>query len=198
MIQQESRKSVKGIPRRSAHGSRRQHFSPAFSNKYWASGGKLRVYALGVDGTVRSNDIPARSWGCESFLYSQELERLLSLVESDAAGPYKKLLGMVPLSEDETKRWVAYLAVQCIRTPAFIVRLLPSVDVHQLVEPAALFRSLSRGGRLDEIVDAEVVFAGVLEDGEALAAHVLLRGRDPQIGNGFHGLTMEYGFWYFI
>ena len=36
------------------------------------------------------------------------------------------------------------------------------------------------------------------EDGEALAAHVLLRGRDPQIGNGFHGLTMEYGFWYFI
>ena len=53
-------------------------------------------------------------------------------------------------------------------------------DVHQLVEPAALFRSLSRGGRLDEIVDAEVVFACVLEDGEALAAHVLLRGRDPQ------------------
>ena len=27
---------------------------------------------------------------------------------------------------------------------------------------------------------------------------VLLRGRDPQIGNGFHGLTMEYDFWYFI
>ena len=47
-------------------------------------------------------------------------------------------------------------------------------------------------------VDAEVVFACVLEDGEALAAHVLLRGRDPQIGNGFHGPTMEYGFWYFI
>ena len=58
--------------------------------------------------------------------------------------------------------------------------------------------SLSRGGRLDEIVDAEVVFACVLEDGETLAAHILLRGRDPQIGNGFHGLTMKYGFWYFI
>ena len=67
-------------------------------------------------------------------------------------------------------------------------------DVHQLVEPAALFGSLSRGGRLDEIVDAEVVFACVLEDGKALAAQVLLRGRDPQIGNGFHSLTMEYGF----
>ena len=33
-------------------------------------------------------------------------------------------------------------------------------------------------------VDAEVVLARVLEDGEALAAHVLLRGRDPQIGVG--------------
>ena len=63
-------------------------------------------------------------------------------------------------------------------------------DVHQLVEAPALFGSLSRGGRLDEIVDAESVFACVLEDGEALAAHVLMRGRDPQIGNGFHGLTM--------
>ena len=60
------------------------------------------------------------------------------------------------------------------------------------------FGSLSRGGRFDEIVDAEVVFACALEDGEALAAQVLLRGRDPQIGNGFHGLTMEYGFLYFI
>ena len=25
-----------------------------------------------------------------------------------------------------------------------------------------------------------------------------LGSRDLQIGNGFHGLTMEYGFWYFI
>ena len=36
-----------------------------------------------------------------------------------------------------------------------------------------------------------------LEDGEALAAHVLLCGRDPQIGDGFHGLSMECGFGYF-
>ena len=55
------------------------------------------------------------------------------------------------------------------------------------------FQSLS-GGRLDEIVDAEVVFACVLEDGEALAAQALLCGRDSQTGNGFHGLTMQYGF----
>ena len=37
-----------------------------------------------------------------------------------------------------------------------------------------------------------------IEDGEALAAHVLLRGRDPQIGNGFHRLPMECVFGYFI
>ena len=49
-----------------------------------------------------------------------------------------------------------------------------------------------------EIVDAEVVFACVLKDGEALAAHILLRGRDPQIGNGFHRLPMECVFGYFI
>ena len=35
-------------------------------------------------------------------------------------------------------------------------------DVYQLVEPAALFGSLSRGSRLDNIVDTEVVFVCVL------------------------------------
>ena len=32
----------------------------------------------------------------------------------------------------------------------------------------------------------------------ALDVHVLLRGRHRQIGNGFHGLTMECIFGYFI
>jgi hypothetical protein len=63
--------------------------------------------------------------------------------------------------------------------------------VQQLVEPASLLGSLPGGGRLDEVVDAEVVLARVLEDGEALAAHVLLRGRDPQVGDGSHGLSTE-------
>ena len=128
MIQSESPRSVKRIAMHRAYdGTRRQHFSPRFSNKYWASADRVRVYTLGVDGTVRSNDVPASRWGCESFLYSQGLERLLSLVESDAAGPYEKLLRMIPLNDGEMKRWVAYLAVQCIRTPAFILRLLPRV-----------------------------------------------------------------------
>ena len=128
MIQRDSAKSAKCIPRRPANGgSRRHHFSPAFSNRHWASDDKLRVYAIGVNGTVRADDVRARSWGRESFLYSQDLEQQLSLIEGDAGEPYEKLLQMVPLNEDETKQWVAYLAAQCIRTPGFILRLLPKV-----------------------------------------------------------------------
>ena len=52
-------------------------------------------------------------------------------------------------------------------------------DARQLVESPAFLGRLSGGGRLDEVVDAEVVRSRVLEDGEALAAHVLLRGRLP-------------------
>ncbi len=128
-IAQEGAESVKRIGQHpQPSGTRRMHYSPAFSNKHWASAGKLRVYTLGVDGTVRSKDVPARSWGRESFLYSQELEHWFSLVEGDAGEPYKKLLDMVPLNEDETKRWVAYLAVQWMRTPAFILRMLRKVS----------------------------------------------------------------------
>ena len=97
MIQQGSPKSVKPIPsRRRQSGSRRQHFSPVFSNKHWAMNGQIRVYSLGIDGTIRSKDVPARSWGRESFLYSQGLEHYFSLVEGDAGAAYKKLLKMIP------------------------------------------------------------------------------------------------------
>ena len=61
-------------------------------------------------------------------------------------------------------------------------------DARQLVESPAFLGRLSGGGRLDEVVDAEVVRSRVLEDGEALAAHVLLRGRNPQsAGSGSPG-----------
>ena len=49
-----------------------------------------------------------------------------------------------------------------------------------------------------KVVDTEVVLARVLGYGEALAAHVLLRGRDPQVGDGSHGLSTECGFSYSI
>ena len=57
--------------------------------------------------------------------------------------------------------------------------------------------SPSGGNRLDEVVDAETVLARVLENGEALAAHVLLRGRDPQVADGSHGLSTRRGVRYF-
>ena len=70
-------------------------------------------------------------------------------------------------------------------------------DLTQRTDRAGRVRSRPRG-RLDEVVDAEVVLSRVLEDGEALAANVLLRGRDPQIGDGLHDLSMECVFGYFI
>ena len=51
-----------------------------------------------------------------------------------------------------------------------------------------------RGGRLDEVVNAELVLAGVLEDGEPLAGDILLRSRDAEIGDGSHSGLMESGF----
>ena len=44
---------------------------------------------------------------------------------------------------------------------------------HQVIEAAALGRRACRGGGFDELVDLEAVPAGILEDGEALALHVL-------------------------
>ena len=76
----------------------------------------------------------------------------------------------------------------------------PDIQTKVMTTLFALFAEVERagGGRLDEVVDAEVVRSRVLEDGEALAANVLLRGRNPQIGDGLHGLSMECGFGYCI
>ena len=67
-------------------------------------------------------------------------------------------------------------------------------EARQLVEPPALLGCLSGGGRLDEVVDAEVVRSRVLEDGEALAANVLLRGRNPhrrRSSRPVHGMRLR-------
>ena len=47
-----------------------------------------------------------------------------------------------------------------------------------------------------EAVEGRTGHARELGDGGL--GKVQLRGRDPQIGKGFHGLTMEYSFLYFI
>jgi hypothetical protein len=77
-----------------SQGVRQQHFSPAFSNKLWANepDKKVTVYARGVDNKITSKHVPYRSWGRESFIYSQKLEQLFGLIEGDAKKPYTKLL----------------------------------------------------------------------------------------------------------
>lgn len=110
----------------SSSGVQVQHFSPVFSNKLWASGSgrKVRVYSVDVADRVTSKDVGYRSWGHESFIYSQQLERLFGLVEGDAQKPYMKLLRVEPFSEQDRRHWVAFLATQLFRTPWFVVQNL--------------------------------------------------------------------------
>jgi len=107
-------------------GVRVQHFSPVFSNKLWASATtkRVRVFSIDVSHRVVSKDVGYRSWGHESFIYSQELERLFGLVEGDAQTPYMKLLRVEPLSERDRRHWIAFLATQMFRTPWFVVQNL--------------------------------------------------------------------------
>ena len=51
-----------------------------------------------------------------------------------------------------------------------------------------LVPALPRGGlRLDEAVDGEPLLPRVVEDGELLVGQVLGTGRNPQVGDRFHG-----------
>ena len=67
-------------------GVRDQHYSPVFSNRFWASGNAqvVRVYSRGVDSRITSRDVGFKTWGREAFIYSQSLERLFGLIEGDA------------------------------------------------------------------------------------------------------------------
>jgi hypothetical protein len=106
-------------------GVRRQHFSPKFSNRYWADGqSKVRIYSPSLDGSVTSEVRPMGEWAREDYIYSQSLESLFAAIETDAGVPYKKLLDMVPFSEDDRRHWVAFLIAQLFRTPSYIVRHL--------------------------------------------------------------------------
>ena len=112
---------------REVSGVKKQHYSPRFSNEYWATGpGKLiRIYSRGVDQRVRSRDDGYSTWGREAFLYSQRLERLFHLIEGDAKVPYTKLLDVLPLSEKERRCWIAFLTSQILRTPSSMLKVFP-------------------------------------------------------------------------
>ena len=74
----------------------------------------------------------------------------------------------------------------------YVSLLTPSAMV-AFAANSVLCRAAPGGGETDAASFSAIrLLSGVL------AAEVLLRGRDPQIGNGCHGLSMKYGFWYFI
>ena len=62
---------------------------------------------------------------------------------------------------------------------------------HELVETPALGVGTRRRDGLDELVDSKALPPGVLEDGEALAAGILLAGGHAQVGDGFHRAVGE-------
>jgi hypothetical protein len=110
-------------------GVKSQHYSPSFSNEFWATGSKklVRIYSRSVDGSIASKDRGYASWAREPFLYSQGLERTFQLIESNAQRPYTKLLDTIPLNEKERRCWIAFLLAQMLRTPSFMLRILPTL-----------------------------------------------------------------------
>jgi len=127
-------------PTKERQFTRENHYSPSFSNKYWAdSTGTITMYSRNVDGSVQAQPKPFTRWGYESHLYPQWLEAYLSQIESHAKNSYDKLLRTIPLSQDERQRWVTFLIAQSIRTPSFIEELLPGlkkiIETRQLAYP---------------------------------------------------------------
>jgi len=130
-----------------APGVRNNHYSPASSNKPWASGTQNQVKTLtcNPDGTLRSQDMSYRSWGKEQFLYSLRLERYLALVDDDGARSRDKIIAVRPLTDLDKRRWIAFLIVQMLRTPAFMrqltentKRILPDIAPDYPSTPGAL------------------------------------------------------------
>lgn len=100
----------------------KQHYSPAFANRYWADEASLqiRVYSRGIDQRIHSRDVGHKSWGRARSLYSQALEAQFGLFEGDAKTSYTKLLNTIPLTEDDRRTWIAFLIAQRFRTPRAI------------------------------------------------------------------------------
>jgi hypothetical protein len=102
------------------------HYVPQSTTRQWAcaKSGKFTVYRIGIDGAVKAKESTAKRWGAAPLLYTQGLEHLLGLIESDTRQPYQKLVDVVPLDEMEKRYWIAFLIAQLIRTPRFMGSIL--------------------------------------------------------------------------
>jgi hypothetical protein len=107
---------------RKSEGVKLQHYSPVFANRYWATAPDFRVreYSRGIDHSIIARDVGYRAWGAEKFLYSQALEKHFHLIEGDAKKPHENLLNIIPLTEMQRRRWIAFLVTQRLRTPRSI------------------------------------------------------------------------------
>jgi hypothetical protein len=132
LISAGERQARKLVRRREEPGVKSQHYSPSFSNKLWAIGSQklVRVYSRSVAGSIIASDRGYATWAREIFLYSQGLERMLQLTESDGERADTKLLEMIPLTEKEHRCWIAFLLAQLLRTPSFALRILPALKQH--------------------------------------------------------------------
>ena len=82
-----------------------------------------------------------------------------------------------------------------VRVPTRFVR---KYTLRARLEPSGAHEAVERGTGYARVPGDGGFGHAQLEDGEALAAHVLLRGRDPPRGDAFHGLSMKCGFGCFI
>ena len=83
----------------------------------------------------------------------------------------------------------------CTRVPT---RFVSKYTLRARLEPSGSHEAVERGTGYARVPGDGGFGHAQLEDGEALAAHVLRRGRDPPRGDDFHGLSMKCGFGCFI
>lgn len=98
------------------------HYVPQSTTRPWADpkSGKFKAYSIGLDGELVIIPSTAKLWGAEPYLYTQETEHHLGLIEGDAKRPFEKLVGVRTLSEADRRHWVAFLITQLMRTPRFL------------------------------------------------------------------------------
>lgn len=97
---------------------KRNHYIPVFAQRPWADNqNQVFVWRHWVDGGVRHRKRHYSQWGFEKFLYPQRIEEFLEAVETDAAEPYRRLLGGNVLAPNERRILISFFVVQMLRTP---------------------------------------------------------------------------------
>ncbi|QIG93492.1 DUF4238 domain-containing protein [Bradyrhizobium sp. 6(2017)] len=104
------------------------HFIPrSFIRDYWAVGGKILRWRR-VDEGWSSASRSFGQWGFRPNLYSDWLEAYFGLLECDAKLPVQNLLNTRPLNAPQREALVGFLAIQLLRSPAFIERIRQSLS----------------------------------------------------------------------